>query len=99
MFMHKLIGFAKKHPKILLSVLVLLTACVVYHQYIFGNYVFLFSDIGSDTTEQYIMYYNSIVNHIRNGNFSLWDFTNGFGTSMYQLNLFNPTLWLIYLPA
>ena len=99
MFMHKLIGFAKKHPKILLSVLVLLTACVVYHQYIFGNYVFLFSDIGSDTTEQYIMYYNSIVNHIRNGNFSLWDFTNGFGTSMYQLNLFNPTLWLIYLPG
>ena len=45
------------------------------------------------------MQYSSIVNHIRNGNFSLWDFTNGFGTSMYQMNLFSPTLWLVYLPG
>ena len=96
---HKLITSAKKHPKILLSILVLVTACIVYHQYIMGDYVFLFTDIGSDTTEQYIMHYSSIVNHIRNGNFSLWDFTNGFGTSMYQLNLFNPLLWLLYLPG
>lgn len=97
--MQKYINHFKKHPRLLLALLVLVTACGVYHQYLFGGYVFLFGDIGSDTSEQYIMQYSSIVNHIRNGNFSLWDSTNGFGTSMYQLNLFNPALWLIYLPG
>ncbi|MCF0121889.1 MAG: YfhO family protein [Lachnospiraceae bacterium] len=97
MYHKKIVNRLKKHPKILLSILVLFTAYAVYHQYIFGNYVFLFRDIGSDTTEQYIMQYNSIVHHIRNGNFSFWDFTNGFGTSIYQMNLFTPTFWLIYL--
>ena len=99
MFFQKLSSYARKHPKTLLVFLVVITACVAYHPYIFGKSVFLFTDIGSDTTEQYIMQYSSIVNHIRNGNFSLWDFTNGFGTSMYQLNLFHPLLWLLYLPG
>ncbi len=99
MFFQKLSTYARKHPKTLLVFLVVLTACVAYHPYIFGRSVFLFTDIGSDTTEQYIMQYSSIVNHIRHGNFSLWDFTNGFGTSMYQLNLFHPLLWLLYLPG
>ena len=95
--MKRCISFIKKHPKTVLVFLVLVTALIVYHQYIFNNYVFLFTDCGSDTTEQYIMEYNSIVNHIRGGNFSLWDFTNGFGTSMFKLELFNPMLWLLYL--
>ncbi len=99
MFLRKTIDYFKKHPKLLLSILILTTAFIAYHQYIIGKNVFLFNDIGSDTAEQYIMQYSSIVNHIRNGNFSLWDFTNGFGTSMYQMNLFSPTLWLVYLPG
>ena len=42
------------------------------------------------------MQYNSIANHLADGNFSFWDFTNGFGTSMLQLNLFDPSLILLY---
>ena len=37
----------------------------------------IFNDIGSDTWQQYIMNYTSIVNHLRDGSFSLWDFNNG----------------------
>ncbi len=95
--MRNLVCFLKKHPYLLLAVLISLTGAIAYFPYVFGNSLFMFKDIGSDTAEQYIMQYSSIVNHIRNGNFSLWDFTNGFGTSMYQLNLFNPSLWLLYL--
>lgn len=87
----------KKHPVVILTLLVLITAVIVYHKYVFGGYVFLFDDIGSDTKQQYIMHYNSIVNHLRNGDLSLWDSTNGFGTSMFQLSLFNPLLWIIYI--
>ncbi len=95
--MRNLAGFFKKHPYLLLFLLISLTGTVAYYPYIFGKCLFMFRDIGSDTAEQYIMQYSTVVNHIRNGNLSLWDFTNGFGTSMYQLNLFNPSLWLLYL--
>lgn len=97
MFMRNLTGFFKKHPYLLLFILISLTGTVAYYQYIFGSSLFMFRDIGSDTAEQYIMQYSTVVNHIRDGNLSFWDFTNGFGTSMYQLNLLNPSLWLLYL--
>ncbi len=43
------------------------------------------------------MHYHTIVNHIRRGAFSWWDFTNGFGTNLFHLNLFDPSLILLYL--
>ncbi len=55
----------------------------------------MFSDVGGDTLEQYTMHYATIVN-LREGNFSLWDFNNGFGTSMFNLNLFDPSLMVLY---
>ena len=56
----------------------------------------IFNDIGSDTWQQYIMNYTSIVNHLRNGNFSLWDFNNGLGINQFNFNLFDPFLMLLY---
>lgn len=87
----------KKHPRLVLCSTIFLSALLVYYQYVFGNSLFLFNDIGADTQQQYIMQYNSIVNHIRNGNFSIWDFSNGFGTSLLHLNLFDPSLALLFL--
>ncbi len=95
--MQNVSGFFKKHPYLLLFLLIGITGAAAYYPYIFGSSLFMFRDIGSDTAEQYIMQYSTIVQHIRHGNLSLWDFTNGFGTSMYQLNLLNPSLWLLYL--
>lgn len=40
----------------------------------FGRSADDFNDIGSDTWQQYIMNYTAIVNDIRDGSFSLWDF-------------------------
>ena len=87
----------KKRPRLILAIAILISACLVYYQYVFGNAIFLFNDIGADTQQQYIMQYNTIVNHIRNGNFSLWDFSNGFGTSMMQFNLFDPSLIVLFI--
>lgn len=87
----------KQHPRMVLAITILLSSCLVYYQYVFGNSIFIFNDIGADTQQQYIMQFNSIVNHIRDGNLSVWDFTNGFGTSMLQLNLFDPSLMILYL--
>lgn len=93
----KLFPAVKKHPRWFLVLAVLFSSALIYYQYLFGSSVFLFNDIGADTQQQYIMQYNTIVNHLRSGNFSLWDFSNGFGTSMFQLNLFDPSLILLYL--
>ncbi len=80
--------------------LLLLTAagCIfVYHNYILGDQLLVFSDGGSDTKEQYIMWYDGIMNMLRSGGITAWDFHNGLGASIYNLNLFNPFLWIIYL--
>lgn len=88
----------KEIPEQILLVAVLLgSCCVMFHSYLFGDDLMIFDDIGSDTWQQYIMHYGSIINHLRDGNFSFWDFTNGFGTSFFCLNLFDPTLILLYI--
>ncbi len=83
-----------------MMLLLLITAagCLfVFHNYILGNQVLVFSDGGSDTKEQYMMWYDGIVNMLRSGGITAWDFHNGMGASIYNLNLFNPFLWVIYL--
>ena len=37
MFLRKTIDYFKKHPKLLLSILILTTAFIAYHQYIIGK--------------------------------------------------------------
>lgn len=86
-----------KRSLCILALVLLASGLLVYWKYVFGNQLFVFNDIGSDTMQQYVMHYQTIINHIRDGNFSFWDFNNGFGTSMFQLNLFDPTLDFLYL--
>ena len=85
---------------LILEVLLFFSGFLVYWDYVFGNHFLAFgtfADVGSDTVQQYLMHYHSVVNHIRNGNVSFWDFNNGFGINVFQMNLFDPTLILLYL--
>lgn len=82
---------------LLLMGMLLLSGIFIYWKFLFGGYFLAFNDVGSDTWQQYVMQYHTIVNHIRNGNFSLWDFNNGFGVNMFQLNLFDPSLIILYV--
>ena len=68
----------------------------MFRDYLYGNDLMIFNDIGSDTWQQYIMNYTSIVNHLRDGSFSLWDFNNGLGINQFNFNLFDPFLMLLY---
>lgn len=95
----RLRGFYK-NPEFLSQVgllaLLLVSCCIMFRSYLFGEEMMVFDDIGSDTWQQYTMHYASIINHLRSGTFSFWDFTNGLGTSMFSLNMFDPTLILLY---
>lgn len=80
-----------------LSGLLLLSCLFIFGSFLFGGELLAFTDIGSDTYDQYLMHYQTIITHLREGSFSLWDFNNGFGINMFSLNLFDPFLMLLYL--
>lgn len=90
---------SKQRQALLLMLLLLLaSALFIYRRFLFGDelWVFVGLDIGSDTVQQYLQQYHTIVNHIREGTFTFWDFNNGLGTNMFNLNLFAPALVAVY---
>ena len=95
----KLSGFCQSPDVRALCFLFLLLSAscsFIFRDYLYGNDLMIFNDIGSDTWQQYIMNYTSIVNHLRDGSFSLWDFKNGLGINQFNFNLFDPFLMLLY---
>ena len=95
----KLSGFCQSPDVGALCFLFLLLSAscsFIFRDYLYGNDLMIFNDIGSDTWQQYIMNYTSIVNHLRDGSFSLWDFNNGLGINQFNFNLFDPFLMLLY---
>ena len=95
----KLSGFCQSPDVRALCFLFLLLSAscsFIFRDYLYGNDLMIFNDIGSDTWQQYIMNYTGIVNHLRDGSFSLWDFNNGLGINQFNFNLFDPFLMLLY---
>lgn len=83
--------------RLLLLAALFFSCLFIFRDYIFGDLTMVYDDVGGDTWQQYTMQYASIVSHLRAGNFSLWDFTNGFGINLFSLSLFDPSLMLLYL--
>ena len=76
----------------------MLAGCLfVFHTYLFGNEVMVYGGAGSDTKQQYIMWYNGVANRLRSGDLAAWDFHNGLGISQLENNLTAPFNILIYL--
>ena len=93
---NKLIHAKRRTVNVLLG-LIAATALIVFFDYIFGPRLFAFYDIGSDTSQQYLTHYMTIVRKLREGDLTLWDANNGFGVNMNMLNMTNPALMLIYI--
>lgn len=86
-----------KRTMITLAAAVFITCLAVFHQYMFGNKVLAFIDIGSDTAQQYLAQYAIIIRKMQTGDFSLWSQDYGMGGSLYMLNMFNPLLIILYI--
>lgn len=68
--------------EIILLVLVIAIGCVtIYGACLFGSKRFGYWDVGSDTLEQYVPFYENLVEGIRQGTFGAWDFGYGLGAS------------------
>ncbi|MDD6304361.1 MAG: YfhO family protein [Lachnospiraceae bacterium] len=59
-----------------------ITAIYIFHDFIWGEKLFLYMDIGSDTIQQYYPYYMNCVRRISEGTFSIWNWDYGLGTSL-----------------
>lgn len=71
----------KKSPYARLSTYILLTAILLYWQFIFGDKILAYEDIGYDTFHQYVPVYEFFSNSVRNGNLSQYNFIYGLGSS------------------
>lgn len=85
-------------PGIKFIFIVLFLCLLLFARYIFGGYVYLFTDIGSDTVDIYFpyFYFNTRLLHDA---FSWYTFNMGVGLSSLNVNyyLFDPFSYILYL--
>lgn len=64
----------------------------LFFDYIFGENLYVFVDIGGDSFNQYWPYLSFLSDMLHNGNFSFWNFEMGTGNSIFAVNmlLFDP---------
>lgn len=83
-------------PEVKLIGLVFLICLVLFAKYIFGNSVYVFTDIGSDTLNSYypkLYFYNNLLHN----DFSLYSFKLGAGSGVITWTLFDIFSWPLYL--
>ena len=95
-------GFLKNREKWEIPLLfVLVTAVVlpVFWPFLTGRQYLLYNDVGGDTMTQYYPIYHKLAAGIRNGNFSLYNFSLGAGASWIneQSILMDPFAWITVL--
>jgi len=81
----------------LLFILTILT-CTLYRMHLFGSYVYIFRDAGSDTFNSYWPVMEYLIRHIQTGDLHFWMFQSGFGNSVVSvLHLLADPLSLLLL--
>lgn len=93
----KLLRSPRFYPLMILWCATAVSCLFIFRSFLFGGQLVVFNDAASDTRQQYLMQYATIINHLRSGNLSMWDLNNGFGTSMFALNPFHIFLMPVYL--
>ena len=76
--------------RVLLLAMLMAGSLYVFRDYLFGEQIMVFADVGSDTLQAYLGQFTTVVNHIREGNLSFYDLNYGMGTNLMSLNLFDP---------
>lgn len=64
-----------------LGAVVALGLVAVYGSFYLGSSYFAYSDVGSDTMEQYVPYYLNLIRGVTEGTVGPWNFEYGLGTS------------------
>ncbi len=74
----------------------LLVGVVVFRDFIFGDKVLLYTDIGDDSTNSYYPYLLLFSRYLRTNGLPMWSFNVGMGQNIFSGIgdlLFNPAIW------
>lgn len=74
----------------LFSGLFFLIFCVVYNDFLFGNKLFLFTDIGSDTFNVFLPHYYHLADYWKEYGWPSWTFSEGMGQDLLPFSFGNP---------
>lgn len=86
----------KQKIKVIFWILLLLSICFVYRDFILGRGYFMYVDIGSDTFMQFYPYYTNIALRLSDGSLSTWNWDMGLGlNSLTTLRLIDPFSFLL----
>lgn len=78
------------------AALLLLVGAITFRDFLFGDLVLLYKDIGSDSITFYYPYLVLFSRYIRDEGFPLWSFAVGMGQTLFPdvgVLLFNPIAW------
>ena len=80
----------------ILILLSFISSIIIYSKFIFGEYIYAYTDMGYDTVHSYLPQFEYLAQVIREGNFSLYSFQIGMGTdtSDYYAHFTNPFAWI-----
>src|SRR5438270_5887814 len=75
----------------------LLIGAVIFREFVFGNHVLLYTDIGADSTNDTFPSFVHVSDYIRQHGFLSWSFSMGMGQSLVHLAgnlILDPVVWL-----
>jgi uncharacterized membrane protein YfhO len=82
---------------LLTALCLLVVASLIFRDFLFGNAVLLYKDIGSDSLIDYYPWFVHFSDYIRNEGFPSWSFAVGMGQDIFYLAgylLLDPVTWL-----
>lgn len=88
-----------KKNRLLLYFMVAVSLLLIFNKIVFGNYDFLYYDVGADTSNLYYPIYLELIRKIKTLDFSMWSFGQGLGNSLlnYQATVCDPFTYVIVL--
>ena len=87
----------EKYPLAILVILISIIVTVVYKDFIFQKFVYLFTDIGSDSLNVYYPGYYFSVDNLWKPGIRAWSFQHGMGQSVHLGGLKSPFALLLAL--
>jgi uncharacterized membrane protein YfhO len=86
-----------RSPSLLAALFLLFVGSLIFRDFLFGNQVLLYKDIGSDSLKSYYADFVHLSNYIRTNGFPSWSFHIGMGQDLAYATgflIWEPVTWL-----
>jgi hypothetical protein len=89
-------GVLERHAPLATLALLGLLALVVFRDFLFGDALYLFRDIGHDTINLFYPRWVHIADYLRSDGLPGWSFSQGLGQDIRPFALGDPFTWILY---